>query len=59
MARYKDFLYIKGIQDDKTMCHFMKNTAFLLWKMVLKSRFVISVMKNKKGKRIKTKKHKE
>ena len=33
--------------------------GFSVMEMVLKSRFVISVMKNKKGKRIKTKKHKE
>ena len=39
--KYKDFLYIEGMPEDKTMCPFMKNMDFPLWKMVQQSKFAI------------------
>lgn len=42
--KYKNYLYIEAMQEEKAMCHFIRNMVFLSWKMEQLFKFVIMVI---------------
>lgn len=45
--KYKDYLYIEGMPENRKMLHFIRSMGFKLWKMVWQCRFAIMQIKFK------------